>query len=496
MEHNAEGKYLSPGVVLDNKYTIKKHLASGGFGHTYLATDRMGQQVVVKEFYLSGVCSRGDDSRMVVVSVAENKPIYEVQKSKFVKEAKRIQSLSHPNIVKVFDLFEENGTAYYVMEYIEGRSLAQVEKPIAEPLLRRYLDQLLSTLEYVHSKGILHLDVKPNNIMIDNNGKAILIDFGASKVFDFDSKAHSVLSTTAGVAYTPGYAPFEQISSQTKKLGTHSDIYSLGATLYNLMTGLVPPSPSDILDGGIPHLNLLSPQMCNLLTKAMAVSVIERIKTVAAFNALFNEVKTIYKASPEETIAPSPKPKKNDSSFWPFLLKFVPVVIFVGLAIYLFPKVIGGDVFTGSTNTIDATSSTNTVTITPTPKNQVEEVEVTSDEKKSSRKEKNSTDGHYYYYGDFTDLEGVVNPVSLQFESKNGKIVNCVYKNEVYGGKIKMKGKWTSDGLYFEAKGADYLKGKKVDFTITLKSNDASNNSMTGHSYVGDKYLDVKLRRK
>lgn len=466
MEHNAEGKYLSPGVVLDNKYTIKKHLASGGFGHTYLATDRMGSQVVVKEFYLSGVCSRGADSRSVIISVAENKPIYEVQKSKFIKEAKRIQSLSHPNIVKVFDLFEENGTAYYVMEHIDGCSLDQCGKPIAEPLVRHYLNQLLSALEYVHFNGILHLDIKPNNIMIDNHGKAILIDFGASKVFDFNSETHSVLSTTAGVSYTPGYAPFEQISGQSKNLGTHSDIYSLGATLYNLLTGLVPPSPSDILDNGIPHLDLLSPQMGKLLIKAMAVSTLDRIKTVAAFKTLLNG-ESIPTLPPPENSNPKPKPLPQPKKKG---LKFIAVLAFVGVVVFVVAK--------GIDNIFPLEM--------PNPPHK----EQTTQETKSS------TDGSYYYYGDFTDLEGVVNPVSLQFESKNGKIVNCVYKNEVYGGKIKMKGKWTSDGLYFEAKGADYLKGKKVDFTITLKSNDASNNSMTGHSYVGDKYLDVKLRRK
>ena len=166
-------RYLAEGVVLDNKYTIVRHLASGGFGNTYLATDRMGKSVVVKEFYLSGVCTRDADSRRVSITIEENKALYHAQRTKFIKEAQRIYALSHPHIVKVSDLFEENGTAYYVMDYIEGQSLAQMFKPLAEPLVMHYLNQILSALEFVHSQGILHLDIKPNNIMVTKITKRI-----------------------------------------------------------------------------------------------------------------------------------------------------------------------------------------------------------------------------------------------------------------------------------------------------------------------------------
>ena len=511
METQIESKYLASGVVLDNKYTIVRHLASGGFGNTYLATDRMGKHVVVKEFYLSGVCTRGSDSRSVSITVEENKAIYKAQKDKFIKEARRINQLSgHPHIVKVSDFFEENETAYYVMDYIKGSSLAQVDKPLAEPLVMHYLNQILSALEYVHLQGILHLDIKPNNIMIDNHGNAILIDFGASKQYDADSATHSILTTTTGVAYTPGYAPFEQMSNHSKNLGTHSDIYSLGATLYNLLTGLRPPLPSDILENGIPHLELVSPRMRVLLTKAMSVSVGDRIKTVAELKALLpnSDATTISDGDDtcQDTLLPptqkgeatekmqqtggnSNGSQKGNSSRrgGVFLLALIIAGLIFAIA---FKGIEGLSLFDGD----DSAAASDSALAIP------DSVPVIGPTGPSGGKfikdsDVSPSDGNYYYYGSFTHVEEGENPVSIRFESKNGKIVNCVYKNETLGGKIKMNGKWTPNGLYFVAKKADYLNGKRVDFTITLRSNDEMNNYMTGDAYVGEKHLKVKLEK-
>ena len=289
MEQN-NVKFLSSGTLLNNKYVIERHIASGGFGNTYLARNHNGDKVAIKEFYLSGVCTRDANSSNVTVSIDENRKLYDTQKQKFLREAKRINQLSaHPNIVKVFDSFEENGTAYYVMDYIKGKSLAQVAKPIPEHEVTIYLDQILSALEFVHSQGILHLDIKPNNIMIDGQGRAILIDFGASKQYDVESDNKSMLSTT-GLAYTPGYAPIEQTSNQKKNVGTHSDIYSLGATLYNLLTGVNPPMADEILEGGIPHLEKLSPKFRRVVEGAMMVVPKERLGSVEEFRKLMNSV--------------------------------------------------------------------------------------------------------------------------------------------------------------------------------------------------------------
>ena len=309
MEQN-ELKFLKPGTLLNKQYEIVRHIASGGFGNTYLARNRFGCNVAIKEFYLSGVCTRKADSSNVTVSIGENKKIYDAQKLKFQREAQRIHQLSgHPNIVKVFDLFEENDTAYYVMDYIKGSSLAQVDKPIAEPLVMHYLNQILSALEYVHLQGILHLDIKPNNIMIDNHGNAILIDFGASKQYDLDSANQSMLSTT-GLAYTPGYAPLEQTGNQKKKVGPHSDIYSLGATLYNLLTGQTPPSADEILEDGIPHIENLSPKFRKIIEAAMTVVAKNRPGSVGALRTLLNTSSTTIVEKKE--VKTQVQPKRNN----------------------------------------------------------------------------------------------------------------------------------------------------------------------------------------
>lgn len=139
-----------------------------------------------------------------------NTPTFNTHRRKFLEEANRLKALSHPNIVKVSDVIEANGTAYFVMNYIEGNPLSRKKKPISEAEALRIINPILDALEYVHGNGLLHLYIKPENIMIDNQGNAILIDFGTSKVFG-DADGNS-LSLSTSLAYTPGYAPLEQMS--------------------------------------------------------------------------------------------------------------------------------------------------------------------------------------------------------------------------------------------------------------------------------------------
>ena len=289
--------YLPKGSII-NQYVIERHLASGGFGNTYLAHNRLGAQVVIKEFYLSGVCSRDINSRNVTISVEDNKTLFESQKTKFIKEAKRIHALSHPNVVKVTDLIEANETAYYVMDYIDGKSLAQMQKPLSEIKVRHYLNQIMSALEYVHSQGLLHLDIKPSNIMIDNNGNAILIDFGASKLYDAQGANHSILTTTTGISYTPGYAPLEQISNHLDALGTHSDIYALGATMYNLLTNEKPPQPLVIQENGLPQIPNITPSLMTAIDGAMTYLRKDRIKNIAELRTVVDNEQTVPMSPP------------------------------------------------------------------------------------------------------------------------------------------------------------------------------------------------------
>lgn len=289
--------YLPKGSII-NQYVIERHLASGGFGNTYLAHNQEGNQVVIKEFFLKGVCDRSIDSRNVTISIDSNKPLFASQKAKFIKEANRLKSLSHPNVVKVTDIIEANETAYYVMNYIDGKSLAQMEKPFSEIKVRHYLDQLMNALEYVHSQGLLHLDIKPSNIMIDRDGNAILIDFGASKLYDAEGANHSILTTTTGISYTPGYAPLEQISNHLDALGTHSDIYALGATMYNLLTNEKPPQPLVIQENGLPQIPNITPSLMTAIDGAMTYLRKDRIKNIAELRTVVDNEQTVPMSPP------------------------------------------------------------------------------------------------------------------------------------------------------------------------------------------------------
>ena len=233
------------------KYRVDRHLASGGFGNTYVITNvQFDEQFALKEFFIKGIAERDEDNTTVSVSNQTNVSQFEGQREKFKKEARRLRKLHNPHIVGVHDLFEENGTAYYVMDFIDGESLSARLKRTGKPLLEAeamaILRQVLDALEEVHGMGIWHLDLKPGNILIDRQGNAKLIDFGASKQL---SSASGNTTTTTAMCYTPGYAPTEQIDQNMDRIGAWTDLYALGATLYNLLTANQPPALSDIQDG-------------------------------------------------------------------------------------------------------------------------------------------------------------------------------------------------------------------------------------------------------
>ena len=244
---------LPNGTLLQGgRLQVVCHLGSGGFGNTYQVVDTAnGQPLAMKEFYLKGVNEREADSRTVSVSNDDNKDEFEAQKEKFRKEALRLSNIHHPNVVGVYGMFEENGTAYYVMEFLQGQSLAARMRSLGHPMTEQEVMntcvQLLNALDAVHQQNIWHLDLKPGNVMMGADGRVVLIDFGASKQFhDTDGRS---LSTSTGLCYTPGYAPTEQIANENNRIGPWTDLYALGATMYNLLTGQTPPSVSAIQDG-------------------------------------------------------------------------------------------------------------------------------------------------------------------------------------------------------------------------------------------------------
>ena len=297
---------LPVGTVLRATYQIEGFLASGGFGNTYLARNTAFDELVaIKEFYIRGVNHREYQSSTVGVSNTLNQVFFEEQLKKFRKEALRLHKLRHENIVWVHDLFDENGTAYYVMDYIDGESLAQrlmrTNMPIGERDAMNYFMQILDALEAVHAKGIWHLDLKPGNIMLDKNETVKLIDFGASK----QQSGQDGGATSTAVAYTNGFAPREQMEQNISKFGPWTDLYALGATLYNLLTTYGPPLPSDLDDDLSPDKSRALPMpyvslnVKRLILWMMNTNRMERPQSVA-------EVRNFLSHAPEPETVISP----------------------------------------------------------------------------------------------------------------------------------------------------------------------------------------------
>lgn len=229
---------LRSGTILKGKYRIISHLSSGGFGKTYLAEyGSRNTKVAIKEFFMTMANQREADGVTVSVDwTKENASAFGSQLAKFKKEYERLRLINNVHVVKVHECFEEKGTAYYVMDFVEGDDLKgrlkQRRTPYAEKTVLGYLKQILDGLAAIHSAGLLHLDIKPSNIMVDAHGYVKLIDLGASK--DYMRGVGATVLT--GMARTDRYAPPEQIDGSYDKLGPWTDFYALGATIYYLLT--------------------------------------------------------------------------------------------------------------------------------------------------------------------------------------------------------------------------------------------------------------------
>lgn len=303
---------LQVGTILHGTYKIESYLSSGGFGNTYLAKNiEFDETYAIKEFFVKGVCQRDGNSTTISVSNAENTNSFEQQREKFKKEARRLRSLSNPHIVKVYDLFEENGTAYYVMDYVDGENLSarlkRTNAPLAESEVRNYLNQILDGLEAIHNEGMFHLDIKPANIMVDSHDVVKLIDFGASK--QQSTVGGATMST--GISYTNGYAPSEQMAQSYDKFGPWTDFYALGATMYKLLTNQDPPSVSDLSEDETEdkHLALpmpnVSEEMKRLVVWMMQVNRLKRPKNVGEIRRILQQSSAAI-SNNEETKAFSP----------------------------------------------------------------------------------------------------------------------------------------------------------------------------------------------
>ena len=313
----------------NGKYCLTEVIGQGGFGITYsgvwntevkgeLGAVKTAVPVCIKEYFFKDYCFRDTATMQVRVHSETGRMLFDKFRERQIQEARILSEVHHPYIVNVLEVFEENNTAYIAMERIDGRSLKSIldnRETITEPRALKYIDQIGRALEFVHAKNILHLDIKPGNILIDEHDDARLIDFGVSKRYDIENQETSTTTLTL----SKGFASIEQYDSDgLAGFSPRPDIYSLGATLYNLLTGVVPPE--SILRVTKPlteptKLNAnVTPRTERAILKAMQVNPSDRYPTV---RALLDDLDVPPYPEKEDrpvstTGAPTPTPPPTD----------------------------------------------------------------------------------------------------------------------------------------------------------------------------------------
>jgi serine/threonine protein kinase len=269
---------------LKGRYVVGRILGEpGGFGVTYLSYDRLQEKrVAIKEYMPREIAGRDTDGVSVVPHSGKGSEEFEYGKEQFLEEAKTLARFDHANIVSVQDFFEDNGTAYLVMEYYEGKPLDQyladqpdgrMDPEVATEIMLRVLDGL----KEIHAKGYLHRDVKPENVYLTKEGRPILIDFGAAR------QAVGERSRSLSVMMTPGYAPYEQYRRDGDQ-GPHTDVYGAGATLYRMVTGEKPlPATDRVVEDTLQSPREVNPEVPKGVSRAvmgaLAVGNKERLAT-------------------------------------------------------------------------------------------------------------------------------------------------------------------------------------------------------------------------
>lgn len=241
-----KSRFLKPGTVLAGKFIVGYHLGSGGFGNTYIGWDQILQRkVAIKEFYPEQYCGRGQDGRTVVVTDERLISRYQRGLQQFLVEARNVAALHDvQGVVEISNFFEENGTGYIIMEYLEGMDVKTILQKSGNKKdyewSRRVILTVLYTLKEVHKRGVLHRDIAPDNIFVTKEGIVKLIDFGAAKNV-------TVMDSSKDVWLKAGYAPIEQYRN-TFEQGPYTDLYAVAALFYRMLTGQKPVPAIDRLE--------------------------------------------------------------------------------------------------------------------------------------------------------------------------------------------------------------------------------------------------------
>ena len=366
---------LQSGAELQNgKYRIVNMLGQGGFGITYQAEQvLLHRGVAIKEFFMKDCCERDISTSHVSVGTGSQRELVSKFREKFLREAQMIAGLDNPHIVKIHDVFEENGTAYYIMENLPGGSLTdkvKKEGPLSEAQAEKYIRQVADALAYIHERNTVHLDVKPSNILLNAKDEAVLIDFGISK--HYDKAGEQTSSTPVGIS--KGYAPLEQgRDGDVSQFKPSTDIYALGATLYHLVNGQVPPEASIVVEEGLDRPQGVSDRIWNVISKAMQPKRKDRPQSIAEFLQLFDKTPVQEKEDADETeVITKKKPakelkvdkhddaKKKSSKSWLWLVLGVVAVAAIVLAVILGKKRPADDV-------LPATPGKDTIETVVTP---------------------------------------------------------------------------------------------------------------------------------
>ncbi len=351
-------------MLRGDTYRIVRFIAAGGFGCTYEAEHvLLEKRVAIKEFFMQDYCNREDYTSRVTVGTKSKFELVDKYKRKFIGEAKALSGLEHEGIVRVSDVFEENGTAYFVMDYVDGQPLSGLCKngPLPEKHALFYIRQVCEALAYVHDHNRLHLDIKPGNIMVKSDGRTVLIDFGASKQYEPTTGENN--SSMPGL--TPGYAPLEQTQGDVRQFFPATDIYALGATLYCLLTGRAPQSPANRLNAEEDDLALptnISAATRHAVECALEIRKKDRPQSVREFMALLDaavKVEPIQsdfvpKSTPvkakaaeapkagtirtEEIVEDGNKPVRRRKKLWLWMVGLISVAAVIAGIVYVLNK--------------------------------------------------------------------------------------------------------------------------------------------------------------